>query len=608
MTMLQSVVPPKLPISDMEVARTPQVMRLAKMTYDERSPRFLRHLQALDHPSKRNWTTVERICSEMTATERDYVSDMTALVERFLDPLSAFADTCCKTSEELPAFTALRCAAHCILGVHKELLKLMELPQPRRFFNFSNTTSSSGLGPMEAVTRVTKAFAFTVEYMKVYAIYCANYLPARAELQSHAKMLDAFALTQSDDDDLSPFDAISDLIKPVQRICRYSLLFHSLVKNATSPEEELLSQEALESVQRVSDLVNARVRDAENNVRLMSLNDSIDNPKLASKLELLRPGRTLLCEMPAAVQVMDRRARLARALHLHTTKHLEKRPCQQQCDTSSVNSEMELLGGANSENEREASVLRESLTSNGQERNKDRQQVILLSDALLIARRGNFHLRVRRHICLSCATVVEATENEDDIAASGAFTKSFALLASKTGCCNCHNLSPNTLKRPVKRRYSLSRSTSQLAVDVQGGDSLDASSPASPSRRRLPRTARQYIVHCESEQKKVELVKLLRGAIARNARSEEPPRSSVSIAATNLSAKLWQSIKQRDFSHTLSLGYSSLLRRRANAMPSDCHEEEVNGSTDESNSDEPPVHHQSDRLLRSSQSATPGAA
>ncbi|KAF1789868.1 PH domain-like [Phytophthora cactorum] len=596
--MLESVVPPKLPISEM--ARTPQVMRLAKMTYDERSPRFLRHLQELDHPSKSNWTTAERICSEMTATEKDYVSDITALVERFLDPFAAFADKYCKTTEELPAFTALRCAAHVILGVHKELVKLMEPPQQRRFFTFTNTTSS-GSGPLEAVTRVTKAFASTIEYMKVYAIYCANYLLATEELKAHAKLLDAFTLAQADPDNSETFDAVSDLIKPVQRICRYSLLFRSLVKNATCPEEVELAEEALESVQRVSDLVNARVRDAENNVRLVSINDSIDNTKLSSKLELLRPGRKLLCEMPAAVQVIDRRTRLARVLHLHSARFDQKRSFQQHRDTSSVNSEMELLG-ANSENEREESALRDSLTSNGHERNKDRQRVILLSDALLMARRSNFHLRVRRHICLSCATVIEAQETDGDVDDPGTSSKSFALLASKSGRCNCHNLSPSTLKRPVKRRYSLSRSTSQLTVE---GDSWDTPFPASPPQPKLHRNARQYIVHCESEQKKKEFIKLLRHAIAHNARSGEPPRSCVSIAATNLSVKLWQSIKQRDFSHTLSLG---LLRRRANALPSDCSNEAVNGSTDESNSDEPLIHHHNESLLRSSRSALSGAA
>ncbi|ETP54636.1 hypothetical protein F442_00690 [Phytophthora nicotianae P10297] len=592
MTMLESVVPPKLPIREIEAARTPQVMRLAKMTYDERSPRFLRHLQALDHPSKSNWTNAERICSEMTATEKDYVSDITGLVERFLDPLAAFADKYCKTKEELPALTALRCAAHVILGVHKELLKLMEPPQQRRFFTFSNT-NNFGSGPLEAVTRVTNAFASTIEYMKVYAIYCANYLPATEELKAHAKLLDAFTLSQADPDNIEAFDAVSDLIKPVQRICRYSLLFHSLVQNATCPEEVELAKEALESVQRVSDLVNARVRDAEHNVRLLSINDSIDNAKLSSKLELLRPGRKLLYEMPAAVQVMDRRARLARVLHLRSTRFDQNRSTQQpHCDTSSVNSEMELLA-ANSESEREESALRDSLNSNGQERNKDRQRVILLSDALLIARRSNSYLRVRRHICLSCATVVEAQETDDDADGPVSSTKSFALLASKTGRCNCHNLSPSTLKRPVKRRYSLSRSTSQLTAE---GDSLDTPSPPQP---RLNRNARQYIVHCESEQKKKEFIKLLRNAIAQNARCGEPPRSCVSIAATNLSVKLWQSIKQRDFSHTFSLGYGSLLRRHANA---DCNNEAVNGSTDESNSD------QNERLLRSSRSATSGAA
>ncbi|KAG1700742.1 hypothetical protein DVH05_011601 [Phytophthora capsici] len=586
--MPKSAAPPNLPISDMGVARSPQVMRLAKVTYDERSPRFLLHLKALDHPSRRNWTTVERICSEMTTTEKDYVSDITALIERFLDPFAAFAGRFCQTKEELPAFTAVRCSAHFILGVHKELYKLMEPPQ-RRFFNFSNP-NTTGSGSLEAVTRITKAFTSIIDYMKVYAIYCANFLPATKELKAHAQLVDAFRLSQLDDNNEPPFD-VSDLIKPVQRICRYSLLLRSLVKNATSEEEEDLAQQALESMQRVSDIVNARVRDAENNVRLLSLNDSIDNSKLAAKMQLLRPGRSLLCEMPAAVQVMDRRARLARALHLRIIKQQSPR-CQHISESASVNSEMELLGGDDSESEREASALRESLTSNGHERDKDRQRVILLSDVLLIARRSNFRLRVRRYICLSCATVVEA---ENEVSRSSVSSKSFALLASKTGSCNCHNLSPSTLKRPVRRRYSLSRSTS---VDASDGELLGESSS---TVRSVPRTARQYIVHCETEEKKKEFVKLLRDAISCNIRSPEPRRSYVSVAATNLSAKLWQSMKFKNFSHTVAM---RLLHRGTSTTSLDCQDQEINGSTDESNSEEP----HSERLLRSSRLATSEAA
>ncbi|KAG6615562.1 Myosin-M heavy chain [Phytophthora cinnamomi] len=149
---------------------------------------------------------------------------------------------------------------------------------------------------------------------------------------------------------------------------------------------------------------------------------------------------------------------------------------------------------------------------------------------------------------------------------------------------------------------------SQLAVDDPEGRSIQVTSPASPLRRRQRRTARQYIVHCESEQKKKEFVALLRSAIALCARSEEPPRSCIGLTATNLPAKLWQSIKQRDFSQTLALGYGSLLRRRANAMASACHDEEINGSTDESNSDDAPSSHQNQRLLRTSRLATSGAA
>ncbi|RLN68275.1 hypothetical protein BBJ29_000815 [Phytophthora kernoviae] len=258
--MLDPRVPLVLATNAAAVIRIPQVIRLAKETLSATSPRFQRHLQELECPSKRQWTTVERICFEMIATEKDYVSDITALVEQFLDPLDAFADRFCDTKTELPAFTALRDAARFILAIHQDLLKLLEPPRRQpRFFTFDrvlggSVSSPNGAGPMEAVTRVTKAFEATIEYMKVYAQYCANYLPAAEELKSNAKLLDAFTLTQTCSENETPCDPVTDLIKPVQRICRYTLLFRALVLNAASPEEALLSQRALDNVQRVSDL------------------------------------------------------------------------------------------------------------------------------------------------------------------------------------------------------------------------------------------------------------------------------------------------------------------------------------------------------------------
>ncbi|KAG7400902.1 hypothetical protein PHYBOEH_003813 [Phytophthora boehmeriae] len=177
--MLDPRVPLVLATNAVAVIRTPQVIRLAKETLSATSPRFQRHLKALECRDKRQWTTVERICSEMITTEKDYVADIAALVEQFLDPLDAFADRFCDTKAELPAFTALRGAAHFILAVHQDLLQMLEPPRRQsRVFTFDralggSVNSPGGAGPMEAVTRVTKAFEVTVEYMKVEKEQCA---------------------------------------------------------------------------------------------------------------------------------------------------------------------------------------------------------------------------------------------------------------------------------------------------------------------------------------------------------------------------------------------------------------------------------------------------
>ncbi|RLN89382.1 hypothetical protein BBJ28_00006054 [Nothophytophthora sp. Chile5] len=589
----------ELVMGDVAVARTPQVMRLASLTLDDRSPRFLRHLQALDCPSKRHWSTVERICSELTATERDYVSDLLAIVERFLDPLMAFAAQYLDgdVATELPALTALHNAAHVILGVHQELLLLLEppiRPSQRRQFHFGELQNSpTGPRSLATVTRVTRAFAATIEYMKVYALYCAHYLPATEELNTHPKLLAAFTQAQEGTGNHLGVDAVSDLIKPVQRICRYSLLFRSLVKNATQPEETAMLEQTLDSVQRVSDLVNARVREAENNARLIRLHLSIDKPKLAAKLQLLRPGRTLLCEMTAVVQVTDRYARVARALHLPTRFHGRRHYCQQ--PEAGVGSEAELLAGSTGpDSEREACALRDSLGSCAPHgkcaHGGDQQRLVLMSDALLIAKKGDQRLRVRRHVCLSCAVVIEASEGDGS---SSSCARSFALVASKTGRCNCHNLTPSTLQRLRRRRTSRS--------GVEGNNLLEASTaPSAGVRRTNARAARQYIICCESERKKSEFVALLRGAAARCARSRGPARLGTGLSAKRLPGKLWQSFRRSDFST------GGMRRRRAPAETEDPPEVAL-GSGDSEASGASPQYH-TERLLRASRSATSGAA
>lgn len=556
------------------------------------------------------------VCYEILSTELSYVRDLKTLLRHFFVPLQEFA---LKYTINLGSMGALHASIRTILHIHTELLRQLtaapsaRLKQPweERTSNFggddddflraSDDWSGSALSratsstPRSALTlfdseassapsveQVTAAFDFTIEYMKVYAFYCSSYLRARDELallQTKHTGLNALTtqLNEHARRDLRA-DIVSLMIKPVQRICQYPLLFRELLKHAASSAEAERIEKTLRKIESVSVHVNERVREAQNNARLFELHETID-PR--AKIDLLQPSRMLLSELTARVLSLDSPRWPSFLLRLGS----RRRRRLQRADASSLGGSCSMSSGSSRISDAllsprshcSSSLVSSPLSRSGltsptssvstrppllrRGSSGERLRLILLSDVLLMAKKQEEKLKIKRQLCLSCAHVA----CDEDASARSLW--SFTMEAAKVGRCHCHHLTPVTLKRSPKRRTSVSlvrpgdgvnRTSTNAAAPQPVSSTQQQQQPRSSTVRSggffraselasAFRASKRYVVMCESEQKRDEFVAALATAITRSARLPVAKASSLAFPTVSDAAKfpvrLWRSLK-----------------------------------------------------------------
>lgn len=461
--------------------------------------------------------------------------------------------------------------------------------------------------PPVSANQIARVFVSTAQYMKAYALYCAAHRPATDELNAlHKKhprlFLDLDASMPSAEAESAVLgipEVLSELIKPVQRIYRYPMLLRSLVDQSAAssysgpttndPDDSALLREALDAIERVSDLVNARVRDAQNNARLLELFATLPvsgkRRAAAAKIRLLRPARVFVSEACAAVSVtrVAPRWRWLRKwssllVRLHVPRCFRSQTSENEAEEPRESEMHERL--AECGRCEHASCLPPSPCSSGDIRDGaggvaaatggrgEQSRLILLSDVLLMAKKCEHKLQIRRQICLSCAAISEVDASHSD----GHNEATLLLVAAKVGRCHCHQLTPAMLQRqlPAKRSRSasvlLAGSVPDLltpSVVTNTGAAVGSSNvstrnggqeqPGSGRWRRaapLPfRASRRYLLRFDSARVKCEFAAQLRDTITKCARVELPPsptprascsstRSSKRMAAR----RLWRSL------------------------------------------------------------------
>lgn len=604
---------------------TPRLAMVDRSGDPNRLLSFLSTQPEASHPLE--WTHAERICDEILTTERTYVRDLEMLLRHFFVPLQEYA---LKYTIPLGSVSALQASIRTIVHIHIDLLQQLvgSPPSGTRLdecvqvldamgeswpndgyldadneadllslwsassFTCSQPQSSTRADPRPpSVEQIVVAFDFVIEFMKVYALYCSSYLQARDELELLQKThpgLNALA-TKLDEDARRELrvDIVSLMIKPVQRICRYPLLFRELRCHAASEAESERVEKTLRKIEDVSAHVNEKVRDAQHNARLYELYHLID---IKAKINLLQPSRTLLTEMVARVVCLDtpcwttflrRLGGGGRSTHQRGSILRSGESFSSSSGTSSVlEVSSPLLLSPRSPESLESprtSIQSSTLMRPPLLRRRstgEKQHLVLLSDVLLMARKQEGKLKIKRQLCLSCAHAAA----DDSNGPSARYQWAFVVEAAKVGRCHCHHLSPATLKRPPQRRSSLS------VTDLQGGDVRSKlptqeplvddptdvlPMPLGPRKTPMQRTGsrlsellrnseiacalrptKRFVVICSSEQQCADFLEILKSAIARSARVPAKlsgsSLSSVSGAAS-FSVKFWRALSPRRF-------------------------------------------------------------
>ena len=155
---------------------------------------------------------------ELIVTEDRYVQDLGKMVDCFLKPLREVNGVLSRDDER-----AIFSNVETLRGVNSELLRLI-------------TDKPNG----KSLTGVASAFISMAPFFKAYSQYCGDFMGAASRLEQlrqasgHKSALEAIL---QDGERKAGVALSSLLIKPVQRLCKYPLLFRELLKAVPKHDE-----------------------------------------------------------------------------------------------------------------------------------------------------------------------------------------------------------------------------------------------------------------------------------------------------------------------------------------------------------------------------------
>ncbi|CAK4221683.1 unnamed protein product [Aphanomyces euteiches] len=191
-----------------------------------------------------------------------------------------------------PPILNLQAATESLLTLHSDIANALYLPMDTRHLAKDSTHLAS-------------VFRDRLPYFKLYANYCLAYKEVSSLLRMHQRRhsteLQQFVAAVCGAAKLLQVDIQSELIKPVQRLCRYPLLFAELLHHAPDQVQEDLAT-LVDETKAVAALVNDRVEAEQNNAKFLRLRRKL---RLGFGCpEVLVPTRHYVAE--AAVQVTSR--------------------------------------------------------------------------------------------------------------------------------------------------------------------------------------------------------------------------------------------------------------------------------------------------------------
>ncbi|KAJ3433492.1 faciogenital dysplasia protein [Anaeramoeba flamelloides] len=216
---------------------------------------------------------------ELVKTEEDYVKDLNTIINHFLIPLR---EQKIVSEKDVPIIFG---HIEMIYGFNNELLKLLKE-------NFPGENENA------AKMNVGKIFIQMADFLKVYAQYCSKHeisVQKVVKYRQNNKFSQFISQQQAQIPQIKNLYILDFLIKPIQRICKYPLLFRELLK-ATSIDYSDYNdlKEAFLKISEVADYVNEKKRNAENQMEILHIYYQISG--IEKKLELVKPHRRFVME------------------------------------------------------------------------------------------------------------------------------------------------------------------------------------------------------------------------------------------------------------------------------------------------------------------------
>ncbi|ORX44374.1 Dbl homology domain-containing protein [Piromyces finnis] len=211
----------------------------------------------------------QEVIYEMIDTERDYVNDLSIIIELYIKPMR---NNNILSKKDLGTLFS---NIEQLYGVNQELLSLFEERQKQN----------------KCVEEIGDIWLMMNEYLKMYMLYCGNYAYAITKLEDlkSSKSISKFLNNQFHKKESRSLKLESFLIKPVQRICKYPLLLRELIKftdESCKDYKNLIN--AYSKLETVVTVVNGASKEAEAAHYLIAFQSRF-NPKIS----IVSPSRRL---------------------------------------------------------------------------------------------------------------------------------------------------------------------------------------------------------------------------------------------------------------------------------------------------------------------------
>eukprot|EP01095_Lingulamoeba_sp_RSL-Kostka_P001601 TRINITY_DN1230_c0_g1_i1.p1 TRINITY_DN1230_c0_g1~~TRINITY_DN1230_c0_g1_i1.p1 ORF type:complete len:464 (+),score=121.21 TRINITY_DN1230_c0_g1_i1:772-2163(+) len=199
------------------------------------------------------------VLDELLNTEKTYLEDLEILVNKFKAPL--IENKLVTEGQAVKIFSNVGV----ILNFHQELYE--ELRK-----KISDPTLAN-----EIESCVTKIFSDSVEMFKSYVSYSINYVKALRIIKEMCQKDNTIKeFLENISNEQNNLRMIDFLIKPIQRLCKYPLIFRELLKHTPNDHQEYqFMTETMNQLQEVTNHVNECNLKAESQQKLQDLQPRI---------------------------------------------------------------------------------------------------------------------------------------------------------------------------------------------------------------------------------------------------------------------------------------------------------------------------------------------